>query len=131
MGIKRLLLKKGIIGGGLIQGHIVDALQKKEETGKSFKDCLMQSVKETFTEDLPGTRHIYDNGREVGRSQGAVEQAKRDERIIKQMHEKHENESKHWQEIDHKKDELLDEKEKNLRNKDIVKKNVENKGIVK
>ena len=44
MGTKRLFKK--FIGGGIIQGHIYDALQKKKETGKSFKDCLKQSVKE-------------------------------------------------------------------------------------
>lgn len=108
MGIKRLL-KKGFIGGGLIQGHIIDALQKKKETGKSFRDCLEQSVKETFTEDLPVTNHIYDMGRKDGRVQGTVEQAERDERKMKQMHDEYEKDRRCWQEIDHKKDELLDE----------------------
>ena len=107
MGIKRLL-KKGFIGGGLIQGHIIDALQKKKETGKSFRDCLEQSVKETFTEDLPVTNHIYDMGRKDGRVQGTVEQAERDERKMKQMHDEYEKDRRYWQEIDHKKDELLD-----------------------
>lgn len=108
MGIKRLL-KKSFIGGGMVQGHIIDALQKKKETGKSFRDCLEQSVKETFTEDLPGTSHIYDMGKKDGRVQGTIEQAKRDEIKIKKMHEKHDRDRKHWQEIDRKKDELLDE----------------------
>lgn len=108
MGIKRLF-KKTFIGGGMLQGHIIDALQKKRETGKSFRDCLEQSVKETFTEDLPGTSHIYDMGKKDGRVQGTIEQAKRDEIKIKKMHEEHDKDRKHWQEIDRKKDELLDE----------------------
>lgn len=109
MGIKRLFKKCFFGGGSLIQGHIIDALQKKKEIGKSFRDCLEQSVKETFTEDLPGTSHIYNIGRKDGRVQGTVEQAERDERKMKQMHEEHEKDRRHWQEIDHKKDELLDE----------------------
>ena len=109
MGIKRLLKKTIGFGGGIVQGHIVDALQKKYKTGKSFRDCLGQSVKETFTEDLPGTSHIYDIGRKDGRVQGTVEQAERDERKMKQMHEAHEKDRKRWQEIDYEKDKLLDE----------------------
>ena len=108
MGIKRFL-KKNFIGGGMVQGHIIDALQKKKETGKSFRECLEQSVKETFTEDLPGTSHIYDMGKKDGRVQGTVEQAERDKRKMKQMHEEHEKDRMHWQEIDNKKDKLLDE----------------------
>ena len=83
MNTKRLFKK--FIGGGIIQGHIIDALQKKKETGKSFNDCLKQSVKETFTEDLPGTSHIYNMGKKDGRVQGIVEQTKRDERKMKQI----------------------------------------------
>ena len=81
MSIKRLV-KKGILGGGggLITGHIFDAIQKKEETGKTFKECLEDSVKETISEDLPGTSHIYQVGKKDGRIQGTIEQAKRDEK---------------------------------------------------
>lgn len=112
MSIKRLF-KKSFLGGGMIQGHIIDAIQKKKETGKSFRECLEESVKETFTEDLPGTSHVYNMGRKDGRVQGTIEQAKRDEVKMKQMQEKHDNDRKHWQEIDRKKDELLDEMGKN------------------
>ena len=59
----------------MIQGHITDALTKQQETGKSFRDYLSQSVKETVTEDLPGTSHLYDLGRKDGRVQGTIEQA--------------------------------------------------------
>ncbi len=57
MGFKRFLLKSSF-GGGLIQGHIVDALAKKAKTGKTFRECLGESVKETFTEDNPVTSHV-------------------------------------------------------------------------
>ncbi len=113
MGIKRLL-KKTFIGGGMLEGHIMDALQKHTKTGKPFMDCLEQSVRETITEDLPGTSYIYDMGKADGRAQGTVEQAARDEEKMKQMHETHEEERKHWMEMDHKKDELLDELEKKI-----------------
>ena len=48
-------------------------------------------------------------GRKDGRVQGTVEQAERDERKMKQMHDEYEKDRRYWQEIDHKKDELLDE----------------------
>ena len=81
MGFKRLI-KKGLLGGagGMIEGHIFDAIQKKKETGKSFRECLNESVKETFTEDMPGTSHVYQMGKNDGRKQGTEEQAKRDEK---------------------------------------------------
>lgn len=66
--------------GGMIEGHIIDAIQKKKETGKSFRECLSESVKETITEDMPGTSHIYQMGKTDGRKQGTVEQAHRDEK---------------------------------------------------
>ena len=113
MSIKRLF-KKNFFGGGMIQGHIMDAIQKKKETGKSFRECLEESVKETFTEDLPGTSHIYNMGRKVGRVQGTIEQAERDEVKMKQMKEYHDKDRKHWQEINRKKDELLDRIENNI-----------------
>lgn len=80
MGFKRLI-KKGLLGGGsMIEGHIFDAIQKKIETGKSFRECLKESVKETVTEDMPVTSHIYQMGKTDGRKQGTIEQAKRDEK---------------------------------------------------
>ena len=68
MGFKRLI-KKGLLGGagGMIEGHIFDAIQKKKETDKSFRECLSESVKETFTEDMPGTSHVYQMGKTDGR----------------------------------------------------------------
>ena len=113
MGFKRLI-KKSFLGGNIIQGHIIDALEKKKQTGKSFRDCLEESVKETFTEDLPGTSHVYQMGKTDGRKQGTVEQAKRDEKKIKKMREDHERDRREWERIDKEKDELLDEIEKNL-----------------
>ena len=113
MGFKRLI-KKGLLGGagGMIEGHIFDAIQKKKETGKSFRECLNESVKQTFTEDMPGTSHIYQMGKTDGRKQGTVEQAKRDEKKIKKMQEDHELDRQEWKRIDKEKDELLDEMEK-------------------
>ena len=115
MGFKRLI-KKGLLGGagGMIEGHIFDAIQKKKETGKSFRECLNESVKETFTEDMPGTSHVYQMGKNDGRKQGTVEQAKRDEKKMQKMQEDHERDRQEWERIDKEKDELLDEMEKNL-----------------
>lgn len=118
MGFIRLITKslKGRIipGGGLIEGHIIDAIQKKKETGKSFRKCLSESVKETITEDMPGISHVYQMGKTDGRKRGTVEQAKRDEKKIKKMREDHERDRQEWKRIDKEKDELLDEMEKNL-----------------
>ena len=115
MGFKRLI-KKGLLGGGgsMIEGHILDAIQKKKVTGKSFKECLNESVKETFTEDMPGTRHVYQMGKNDGRKQGTIEQAKRDEKKMQKMQEDHERDRQEWKQIDKEKDDLLDELEKNL-----------------
>ena len=115
MGFKRLL-KKGFLGGGggLIQGHIIDALAKKKKTGKSFRECLEESVKETFTEDLPGTSHVYQMGKKDGREQGTVEQATRDEKKMQQLHEQHEQDREKWKKIDKEKDDLIDELGKNI-----------------
>lgn len=114
MGFKRLI-KKGLLGGGsMIEGHIFDAILKKKETGKSFRECLSESVKETFTEDMPGISHIYQMGKTDGRKLGTIEQAKRDEKKIQKMQEDHERDRQEWERIDKEKDELIDEKEKNL-----------------
>ena len=98
----------------MITGHILDAIQKKKETGKSFRECLSESVKETFTEDMPGISHIYQMGKTDGRKLGTIEQAKRDEKKIQKMQEDHERDRQEWERIDKEKDELIDEKEKNL-----------------
>lgn len=115
MGLKRLI-KKGLLGdaGSMIEGHIYDAIQKKKKTGKSFRECLNESVKETFTEDLPGTSHVYQMGKKDGRKQGTAEQAKRDEIKIQKMREDHERDRQKWEQIDKEKDELIDEMEKNM-----------------
>ena len=109
MGLKRLI-KKGLLSGAgsLIEGHIFDALQKKKETGKPFRQCLKESVKETFTEDMPGTSHAYQMGKTDGRKQGTIEQAERDEAKMQKMHEDHEREREKWKEIDKEKDSLIE-----------------------
>ena len=110
MGLKNLI-KKGIFGGvsGMIQGHIFDALEKKKKTGKSFRDCLEKSVKETITEDMPGTSHVYKMGHKDGRVQGTAEQARRDENKFRKLKSQHEQDRKNWKAIDKKKDELIDD----------------------
>lgn len=112
MGFKRFIDK--VLINGPIFGHIKDAIKKKNETGKSFNECLSESVKETFTEDMPGTSHVYQMGKTDGRKQGTVEQAKRDEKKMRQMRKDHERDRQKWERIDKEKDELLDEMEKNL-----------------
>jgi hypothetical protein len=114
MGIKRLLFKKSMLGGGLIKGHIFDALEKKKETGKTFMECLRQSVSETVTEDLPGSSHIYQWGKKDGRKNGTIEQAARDEQKFKQLHEQHEQDKRNWEKIDEEKDVLIDDLSKNF-----------------
>ena len=114
MGFKRLIKKRLLGGGSMIEGHIFDAIQKKIETGKSFRECLKESVKETVTEDMPVTSHIYQMGKTDGRKQGTIEQAKRDEKKMQKMQEDHERDRQGWERINKEKDELLDEKEKNL-----------------
>ena len=111
MGLKRLF-KKTVFGGDLIRGHIIDAIQKKAKSGKSFRDCLEESVKETLTEDLPGTSNIYQMGRKDGRIQGTAEQAARDEKKLKEIQEKHETDRKRWNEQKQAYEDLLDEAEK-------------------
>lgn len=100
--------------GGMIEGHIIDAIQKKKETGKSFRECLSESVKETITEDMPGTSHIYQMGKTDGRKQGTVEQAHRDEKKMRKMQKDHERDRQEWEKIDKEKDDLIDEMGKNL-----------------
>ena len=107
------MFKKGLLGsvGSLIEGHIFDALQKKKETGKPFRLCLEESVKETFTEDLLGTSHVYQMEKTDGRKQGTIEQAERDGIKKQKMHKGHEYECERWKEIDKKKDCLIEELE--------------------
>ena len=120
MGLKRLI-KKGFLGGGgsIIEGHIFDAIQKKKKTGKSFKECLEESVKETFTEDLPGTSHIYQKGKKDGRVQGTTEQASRDEKKIQELHKQHERDREKWKKIDKEKDKLIEDLDKEVEKKKL------------
>ena len=110
MGLKRLI-RKGLLGGagGLIEGHILDAIKKKTETGKPFRDCLEESVKETVTEDLPGTKHIYKMGEIDGRVKGTVEQANLDEKRIREIEDIHERDRTEWKQLDEKKDKLIED----------------------
>ena len=112
MGFKRFIDK--VLIKGPILGHIEDAIEKKNETGKSINKCLSESIKETVTEDMPGTSHIYQMGRSDGRKQGTVEQAQRDKKKMQQMLANHERDRQEWKRIDKEKDDLLDEMEKNL-----------------
>lgn len=109
MGLKRLLKKTLIGGGSLIEGHIFDALEKKKKTGKTFRECLEESVKETFSEDLPGTSHLYQMGKKDGKMQGSIEQAERDEKGMDQIREEHEKDRLRWKEIDDEKDKFIDD----------------------
>lgn len=110
MGFKRLI-RKGLLGGAgaLIEGHIIDAIQKKKQTGKTFRECLEESVKETVSEDLPGTSHVYQMGKIDGRVEGTVEQANRDEKKIQDLHEQHERDIEKMRDINSNKDRLIEE----------------------
>lgn len=113
MGYKRLF-KKLILYRDPLSGHLQDAREKQKKTGKPLSDCLKESVKETFTEDLPGTSHIYQMGQSDGRRKGTAEQAKRDAKKMQKMREDHERDRQEWEKIDKEKDEMLDEMERNL-----------------
>ena len=110
MSLKRLISKGALAGvPGFAAGHLVDAFFKKQETGKDFTDCLKESVKETLTEDLPGTSHLYQSGRQEGKREGIVEQSKRDERKFAELHNRHEEDRRQWKKIDKKKDKLIND----------------------
>ena len=113
MSLKRLLMKTGGLSiPGAITGHLYDAAKKKKESGKSYRECLKESVKETVCEDMPGTSHIYKAGHKDGKLEGTCEQAQRDERKMESMRNAHETDRKRWETIDKEKDILLDEAER-------------------
>lgn len=114
MGLKRLF-KKGLMGGGdIVRGHIADAIYRKKKTGRPFKECLQETIRETITEDMPISSHVYQMGRRNGRIQGTAEQAATDERKFRDLHEKHEADKRKWREQDKMKDDLIDEMAKNI-----------------
>ncbi len=108
MGFKRFLKKGGLLGLG-VPGHLIDAYKKQKETGKSYTDCLEDSVKETVCEDLPITSHLYSVGKKDGRKQGTAEQAKRDEKKIEVINKQHEEDRENWEKQDQQKDKLIDD----------------------
>lgn len=113
MSLKRLIAKTGCVSvPGIVAGHLLDAAKKKKESGKSYGDCLKQSIKETVCEDMPGTSHIYRTGHKDGKVEGTIEQAQRDKRKMEAMKEAHEADRKRWKKIDKEKDKLLDEAER-------------------
>jgi len=114
MGIKRLF-KKNLLGGGdIVRGHIVDAIKKKRETGKTFRECLGESVKETITEDLPGTSHIYQSGHKDGKKEGTNEQAERDKKKMEEMNKNHEKDRSKWEKEKREYDDLLNDVEQKM-----------------
>ena len=109
MALKRLF-KKTLLGGGrLIEGHIADALIKKAETGKSFRECLKESINETIQEDLPGTRHIYQAGKANGIKEGISKQARIDEEKFRQQAQAHHEDREKWEKEKQGYEELLDD----------------------
>lgn len=113
MGFWRLIKKTGL-GGNIITGHIIDALEKKKKTGRNFKECLEESVKETFTEDLPGTKHVYQMGHKDGKMEGTIEQAQRDEKKFQKMYSDHQKERQEWEQVNKEKDDLINDLGNNL-----------------
>lgn len=80
---KKLLLPNKI-------GWIADVRKIHKETGKSLVDSSIQSVKELFTEDLPGTSHIYDAGKFNGEKEGRARQAEVDAEKMSEMNKAYE-----------------------------------------
>lgn len=95
--------------GGPIPGHIMDAIDKTRKNKKSFRKNLEASVKETFTEDLPGTSHIYNAGKFDGKKEGTVEQAMRDEKKMQELKDTHSQEKEEWEETVRRKDDIIKE----------------------
>ena len=114
MSLKRLGKKFLMGGGNLIDGHIADAIEKKIKNGKSFRENLEESFRETYQEDAPGVSHIYQKGRMDGRIQGKGEQAQQDEEKFQRMHEAHEKDRKRLKKQIKDRDDLLDEIEEQL-----------------
>ncbi|MBS7347534.1 MAG: hypothetical protein KIG61_03865 [Muribaculaceae bacterium] len=108
MGFKRFL-RKTLLGTRIVEGHILDALEKKKRTGKSFNECLRESVKETIAEDMPGTSHIYNAGKKDGRVQGTVEQAERDKKKMGELQQNHERDREKWEQTDKERKKLIDD----------------------
>ena len=116
MSLKRLLKKTGSFSvPGIVAGHLYDAAKKQKDSGKSYGDCLKQSIKETVCEDMPGTSHIYRTGHKDGKVEGTIEQAQRDKRKMEAMNEAHEADRRRWEKIDKEKDELLNEAERRFK----------------
>lgn len=111
MGFKRLM-KKTCFGQAPVVGHVLDAVKKQNNTGRKFSECLSESVKETIQEDMPGTSHIYQQGKKDGRVQGTIEQARRDEKKFKEQAERHDSDRRKWESQKRKYEEILDVIEK-------------------
>ena len=107
MGFKRFF-KKTVLKGP-IYGHYEDAIVKQVKTGRKFSECLSESVKETIQEDMPGTSHIYQQGKKDGRVQGTIEQAKRDEKKFIELAEQFDCDRRKWEAEKKKYEDLLDE----------------------
>ena len=113
MGYKRLI-QKTLMGGGLdpisaVIGHLEDAYHKKKVSGKSYSECLKDSVKETLYEDLPGTSHIYKAGHKDVRKKGIAEQAARDAKKIQDMNRLHKRDRENWRRTQQGYEDLLDD----------------------
>lgn len=109
MALKRLFKKSVFGGGSLINGHIYDALDKKRKSGKPFKECLRESINETIQEDMPITSHIYQQGKHDGKIDGIAEQAQRDEKKIKDIHDEHQKDREEWRKQKKGYEDLLDD----------------------
>ncbi|MBD5289940.1 MAG: hypothetical protein HDS26_04560 [Bacteroides sp.] len=113
MALKRLFKKTLYGGGSLIKGHIADALLKKKETGRSFRECLQESINETFQEDLPGTSHIYQAGKAKGVKEGISIQARLDEEKFRKQAQTHDQDRDKWNNQKQAYEDLLDGIENN------------------
>ena len=112
MGFGRFI-KKTVLGrltGGLSDAYEIYDRHKK--TGKSLTDSAKDYVKEFYTEDVPGTSHIYQWGRKDGRIQGTAEQAQRDEEKMRKLHEEHEQDREEWNKQRQEYEDTLNEVEK-------------------
>jgi len=104
MNIKKVI-KKVYVPGGM--AHEAAQIQKK--TGKSFARSYLQAFKEFYTNDLPGTSHLYEAGKYEGEKQGRAVQAEVDAKKMQNMNEEYKQNLKDKDKVIKDQKDLLDD----------------------
>ena len=104
MNLKKVI-KKICIPGGMVH----EACQIQKQTGKSFLNSYVQAYKEYYTNDLPGTSHLYKAGKHEGEKQGRDAQAKVDAQKLDKMNSDYQKNLKDKDKIIKDQKDLLDD----------------------